>query len=162
MNDTMDRIENAVEDMTAAVSPGRARWTLPNGQNAVIIAPDGHLLVVHAETVTRWLETTKAVVAKLGTEIAKLTSALHEIASLARSCEDSDSYDGAKPCGPVTHTTKFNFVLDVYLCAEHAVTRAASLAKAESKGCGKQPPVVPYVETNEAVLIATRAMPVPS
>ena len=91
-------------------------------------------------------------------DVPRLRAALQEIAALGPRCEESEAYEDAPKCGPITHVTKFNFVLDVYLCAEHAVTRAASLAKAESKGCGKQPTVDPYVENNEAILIATRAL----
>lgn len=96
-------------------------------------------------------------------QIARLCAALQAIADLGPTCADCEEMDGedivpASPRKPVTHVTKFNWVLDVHLCAEHAVTRAASLAKAESKGCGKQPTVELYVETNEAVILARAAL----
>ena len=59
MSYSIDRIENTVEDMSSVVAPERARWTLPAGQSAPVISAEGHLLVVHAETVARWLETMK-------------------------------------------------------------------------------------------------------
>lgn len=75
-----------MEGMANVVPPERARWTLPDGHNALIIAPDGHLLVVHAESVARWLETTKAAlnaVRERDTEIDRLNACIGEQGRLA-------------------------------------------------------------------------------
>ena len=86
--------------------------------------------------------------------------ALRSIAALAPRCSEDECDDNYETKGAhrlATHETKL-FGAPVYLCAEHAVNREASHRRAESKGCGKQPAVVPYVEPNEAIRIALDAI----
>lgn len=86
--------------------------------------------------------------------------ALRRIAALAPRCSEDECDDNYEAKGAhrlATHQTTL-FGAPVYLCAEHATQREASHRKAKSKGCGKQPPVVPYVEENPAIAIALEAL----
>lgn len=86
--------------------------------------------------------------------------ALQAIAALAPTCSEGDCDDNYEAKGAhrlATHETTM-WGVPVYLCAEHASARETSHRKAESKGSGKQPAVVPYVEPNEAILIALAAL----
>lgn len=93
--------------------------------------------------------------------LAVALEALREIASLAKRCDEGDcEYADDAPNGHhriATHMTTL-FGVPVYLCDIHAPIRAASHRKAESKGCGAQPEVKPYVEQNEAITIALAAL----
>jgi len=46
-----EAVEDAVEFMGDATRA--ARWTLPTGGNAAVVAPDGHLLFVHAKAMAK-------------------------------------------------------------------------------------------------------------
>ncbi len=49
-------IEGAVIDLRDELRTS-PRWTLPTQSNALITAPDGHLHVLHRESLTRLLDT---------------------------------------------------------------------------------------------------------
>lgn len=88
--------------------------------------------------------------------------ALRAIAALAPRCEEDDCADSDEASGKhrlATHvTTLFHTTVPLYLCEVHAPEHEAMLQKAESKGCGKQPPVEPYVEQNPVFRIAIDAL----
>lgn len=92
-------------------------------------------------------------------EAERLRASLQSIADLAPECEECrDLEEPPVPKRPVTHETLFNHVLPIQFCAEHAPIRAGRLRRAESKGSGKQPEVVPYCEPNRAIEIARKAL----
>lgn len=111
--------------------------------------------------VTRQRKDWEAAEARAGAvegEAKTLRVALEAIVDLAPECDHCSDYDPApRPKRPITHETTL-WGLPVYLCAEHAPDRVASYRKAESKGSGKQPDVVPYVEQNQAIEIARHAL----
>lgn len=88
--------------------------------------------------------------------------ALRAIAALAPRCEEGDCADSDEAAGKhrlATHvTTLFHTTVPLYLCEVHAPEHDAMLRKAESKGCGKRPPVEPYVEQNPVFRIAIDAL----
>ncbi len=80
-------------------------------------------------------------------ETAELRASFRDIIRLGPTCDDCPELyaEDAIP-RVVTHETSL-FNLPVHLCEEHAPERAESYRRAESKGSGKQPPVVPFVES---------------
>lgn len=73
--DLKERIDGAVESMENDADNEGCRWTLPNGQNCLIISPTGHLAVVHDASLRGWLSTMKEAgetIAKLEAEVASL------------------------------------------------------------------------------------------
>ncbi len=100
----------------------------------------------------------KALAPEQLNRIEALEEALRSIADLAPECDHcTDLEEPPRPKRPITHETTL-WRLPVYLCAEHAPDRVASYRKAESKGSGKQPDVVPYVEPNPAIEMARAAL----
>ena len=51
---TTEQIETLTDMIEDIGSPASEGWTLPDGQNAIIKAPDGHLSIVHTSSLQRW------------------------------------------------------------------------------------------------------------
>lgn len=85
--------------------------------------------------------------AELAARCEALESALRRVVrAFGYRCDgESDYDDGTEACGVVVARTTM-WTLPVHLCEKHAELRRASHRKAESKGCGKQPDVVPFSE----------------